>query len=62
MKITVVNSHDAEKFAKQVNKHLAEGWTLFGEPKIETVVQQHTWEDKPYSVSHTVYNQVLKFE
>lgn len=60
MSITVIKEFEPEKFSRTINKLLSEGWELFGEPKIETVVELNTWDGTQYSRSHTVYHQILK--
>jgi len=60
MKIKVIKQYDPIKFTEAVNNHLTDGWQLFGEPKIETVVEQKMWDGDPYSVTHTVYHQIVK--
>lgn len=62
MKIKVIKSYDPIEFTDKVNSHLTNGWQLFGEPKIETVVEQKTWEGDRYSLTHTVYHQIVKTE
>lgn len=60
MKIKVIKKFNVKEFTTAVNDHLANGWELFGEPTIETVVEKSTWDSKEYSRSHTVYHQTLK--
>lgn len=62
MKIKVIKEYDdSDKFSTIVNKHIENGWELFGEPKIETVVTKNMWDGQERnSTVHTVYHQVLK--
>lgn len=62
MKIKVIKDYDAERFTHAVNDCLNSGWQLFGEPKIETVVEQKSWDGSPYSNTYTVYHQIVKTE
>ena len=63
MKIKVIKSFDLNKFSDDVNKHLQDGWELFGEPKIETIVTKNIWDGNERNSSvDTIYHQILKFK
>ena len=62
MKITTVSSTNPSVFDRKINLLLEEGWSLHGNPTVQTVPRLNTWDGKPYSIPETTYSQVLKKE
>jgi hypothetical protein len=60
MQIKTVSSSNSDSFEREVNKLLAEGWELHGNPNIQTVAQQDTWDGRLRAWSTTMFSQVLK--
>ena len=59
-KIQTVFKSYRKDFDDEVNRLLAEGWELHGEPKVETNAHHDTWDGRQRSWSETTFSQVLK--